>query len=99
MEQYEFDAGDGQLVVVYLPPDEGTELDPPALFESVAADAKARSALGVRLVSLGTMPLRHSALFMGREGSGFESKAAIVAVYADAMPGEATQAGPTTHPA
>lgn len=99
MEQHEFDAGDGQLVVVYLPPDEGTELDPPALFEAVAADAKARSALGARLVSLGTMPLRHSALFMGREGSGFESKAAIVAVYAGATPSDATQAGPATHPA
>lgn len=88
MEQHEFDAGAGQVVVVYLPPDDGSEIDPVLVFEAVAVDSATRAALGQRLVSLAAQPLRHSALFMGRDGSGFESKAAIVAVYAgpDAEP-------------
>jgi hypothetical protein len=81
VEQHEFDAGAGQLIVVYLPPDTGVEIDTIGLFEAVAADAASRSSGGFELHSLTSQDLRHSALFMGRQGSGFESKAAVVAVY------------------
>jgi hypothetical protein len=77
----ELPAGDGQTIVVYEPLDTSVEVDPVAIFDWVAGDAAGRAAHGWRLVSLDTMSLRHSALFMGREGSGYESKVAVICLY------------------
>jgi hypothetical protein len=81
MEFSEFDAGTNQMIVVYRVPDTGNEIDPEAAFMSLAADAGKRSAEGWRIVSTTTMPLRHSAVAFGREGSGFETSATITVVY------------------
>lgn len=35
-----------------------------------------------RIVSMHVMPLRHSGVYVGRDGSGFETRAAVVVVYA-----------------
>ena len=77
-----FDAGNGQTIVVYVSEDTGGEVDPDALFGAVARDAAERAAGGERVVSITASPLRHSAVLIGREGSGFESKLCVAVVYA-----------------
>jgi hypothetical protein len=37
-----------------------------------------------QLASLDTMNLRHAGLYLGRQGSGYETKFAIIALYANA---------------
>ena len=78
----EFEAGSDQWIVVYVPPDMGIELDPAGIYAEVADDAAKRAEDGQRIVSMHTMPLRHSGVFMGRDGSGYETRAAVVVVYA-----------------
>jgi hypothetical protein len=51
------------------------------VFEAVAADAATRSASGWRIVSTAALPTRHAQAFMGREGSGYETKLAVAVVY------------------
>ena len=55
----EFEAGPDHLIVLYLPPDLSTELDPAWIFGSIAADATSRAASGLRMLSMTAMPLRH----------------------------------------
>jgi hypothetical protein len=83
VERAEFDAGDGQLIVVYAPGDYGSEIDPMALYAEIARDA-ADLALhrGLHMVSMTSMPLRHSGAMMSRQGSGYETKAVVAVAYA-----------------
>jgi hypothetical protein len=82
MVHSEFDAGADQVLVVYLTDDTGNELDPEAIFGDIAVDSATRAAGGYRIVSAAVMPRRHSAVGLGREGSGFQTKAAVAVVYA-----------------
>jgi hypothetical protein len=84
MPPNEFDAGNGQSIVVYVSPDTGSEIDPTAVYGDIAKDAARRAAAGQRIVSLAAVPTRHSAAFLGREGSGYETKFAVAVVYATA---------------
>lgn len=77
----EFEAGPDHVIVVYTPPDSGAELDPVWIFSEVARDAAARAERGLRLLSMVSMPLRHSGAWVGRDGSGFETKVALAVVY------------------
>ena len=77
----EYPAGADQVLVVYTPPDASIELDPLAIAGDIAADATARAADGWRIVSTADMPLRHGGTAFGLQGSGFETKAAILVVY------------------
>lgn len=77
----EFEAGPDHLIVLYRPPDMGVELEPVSILATIAADASARASSGLRILSMTTMPLRHGGTFMGQEGSGFQTKAAIAVVY------------------
>ena len=79
--QDDFEAGPDQVIVLYVPPDTGGELDPAAIYGHVAADAKRRDQDGMRIVSMHAMPLRHAGVYLGRNGSGFESRVAVVTVY------------------
>jgi hypothetical protein len=81
MEQHEFTAGPDHTVVLYLPPDAGVELDAMGLMAEISADAAARAARGLRILSMTTMPLRHAGTYFGQEGSGFQTKVAIAVVY------------------
>lgn len=81
MEFSEFDAGPNQVIVVYRVADTGAEIDPQSSFSALATDAATRSAQGWRIVSTAVMPLRHSAVAFGREGSGYETSATIAVVY------------------
>jgi len=79
--QQDIEAGTDQVIVVYVPPDTGGELDPAAIYGHIAADATKRDHDGMRIVSMHTMPLRHAGVYLGRNGSGFESRVAVVTVY------------------
>lgn len=81
MQPYEVSAGPTQTIVVYMSDDTGNEVDPYTLYQEVAADAAARAVHGQRIVSLASVPLRHSAAYLGREGSGYETKVAVAVVY------------------
>jgi hypothetical protein len=82
VQPQEFPAGPGQTIVVYQPPDTAQELNPSEIYSTIAADAAFRAVEGWRIVSIAVMPLRHAGAFMGREGSGYETKVAAVVAYA-----------------
>jgi hypothetical protein len=74
--------GAGQWIVVYTDADTGNEIDPGALYSQIAADAAIRREAGQRIVSMAAEPLRHAAAYLGRQGSGYETKMAVAVVYA-----------------
>ncbi len=82
MTPSEFDAGNGQTIVVYLSPDSGDQVNADELFHEIAADSAERAQRGQRIVSVAMSPTRHSAVMFGREGSGYVSEMAITVVYA-----------------
>jgi hypothetical protein len=84
VEPTEYDAGPGRKIAVYTPPDTGTEIDPGWTFEQIAADAATRAGQGWQILSMTVVPLRHSAAFIAREGSGFESKISVAVLYGEA---------------
>ena len=77
----EFSAGPDHLIVLYLPADLRTEIDPAQIFAEIAADATERAAQGLRILSMTTMPLRHGGLWAGAEGSGYQTKTSVAVVY------------------
>ena len=81
MQKSEFPAGPTQTIVVYLSDDTANEIDPTALFGEIALDAQERAAKGWVIVSTAALPTRHAQAFMGREGSGYETKAAVAVTY------------------
>jgi hypothetical protein len=76
-----FQAGPKQIIVVYSPADTGAEIDASVVYGAVAADAADRSTSGWRIVSTAVLSTRHAQAFMGREGSGYETKVSIAVVY------------------
>jgi hypothetical protein len=76
------DAGGGQTIVVYVSTDTGGEVDPAGVYARIAAESSERAAAGERIVSIAAVPMRHAAVLLGREGSGFETKFAVAVVYA-----------------
>lgn len=84
-----FEAGDGQLLVLYRGSDDGSEVDPALLFKLVSADAATRAGDGWRLVSMVGLPLRHGGQVFGLQGGGFTTKVAMGCLYA-----RATDQGP-----
>ena len=81
IEQTEYPAGPDHVIVVYQPPDLGSEIDPANLMGWIAADAAARAGRGLRILSMTTIPLRHAGTYFGQEGSGFQTKVAVAVVY------------------
>ena len=84
MTQTELSAGPSQKIVVYVSADTGVEIDPQSLYTAIAQDAEVRAASGWRIVSTAAVPVRHAGTFMGREGSGYETKVSVAVVYASA---------------
>ena len=82
MTKSEFSAGSDQLCVTYVSEDTSGEVDPAALFGEIAADATARAQAGLHIVSMAAVPLRHAGVYLGRTGSGYESKVAVAVIYA-----------------
>lgn len=84
--QNEFRAGPDQRIVVYHVGDTGEELNPIAIFAEIAEDAARRAEQGQRIVSIAPLSTRHSAAYLARDGSGFETKASIAVVYEERRP-------------
>ena len=84
MTQTELSAGPNQKIVVYVSDDTGGEIDPAGLYGAIAQDAEARAASGWRIVSTAAVPVRHAGTFLGRDGSGYETKVSVAVVYAAA---------------
>ena len=85
MERFEFAAGDGRQVVLYVSDDAGVGLEPDALVGEIAADAAELAGRGWRIVSMATMPLRQMGTagnMFFQSGGQYATKAAIVVVYA-----------------
>jgi hypothetical protein len=76
-----FQAGPKQIIVIYSPADTGAEIDASAVYSAVASDAAERSTTGWRIVATAAFPTRHAQAFMGREGSGYETKMSVVVIY------------------
>ena len=89
----EYPAGPDQAIVVYQPPDQGSELDPVVIFDWIARDATARAERGEWIVSMATLPLRHAGTAFGQEGSGYETKTALAVVYGKVGTGATTSRG------
>lgn len=77
----EHDAGGGQTVVIYVSDDTGGEMDAVRLFEELAADAVERASGGLVIAAMTALPLRHAQGYLAREGSGYETKAAVAVTY------------------
>jgi hypothetical protein len=90
MQRTEYQAGSTQAIVVYSPDDTGSEIDPVAVYGEVAADAGEWAAKGWRIVSTAALPTRHAQAFMGREGSGYDTKMTVIVVYANPVTEPAT---------
>jgi hypothetical protein len=80
-DRVQLEAGAGQRIVVYLPPDFGAELDPVAVASTIALDAARLAADGWRIMTSAAIPLRHGGVAFGMQGSGFETKLAVMVVY------------------
>lgn len=80
--RHEIPVSPERKIVLYQPADTGGEIDPDVLFTLIAADAGRSPSDGWQLASLDTMNLRHSGIYLGQEGSGFETKLAVVALFA-----------------
>ena len=74
-------AGNGQFIVAYVSDDTGGEVDPAVLAAEIAGNAAQRASAGLRIVATAGLPLRHSAVAFGREGSGFDTKVAVLVTY------------------
>lgn len=79
--QTEYSAGPDHVVVVYQPPDIGTEIDPANFMGWIAADARDRAKEGLRMLSIMSMPLRHAGTAFGNDGSGYLTKVAVTVLY------------------
>jgi hypothetical protein len=82
MTQVEIAAGDRQTIVVYTSDDTGSEIDAPGLLAAIATDAATRERSGEAIVSMTAIPQRHAAAYLGRQGSGYETKVSIAVTYA-----------------
>jgi hypothetical protein len=82
----EYPAGGGQVVVAYVGDDTGGEVDPAVVAQEIAADGARRASAGLQIVAMAGLPLRHSAVAFGREGSGFTTKSAVIVTYGPASP-------------
>lgn len=82
MYRSDFDAGDGQRIVVYQAEDTGEELNSTAIYAFIAEDAARLAGLGLRIVTMTSTALRHAGVAFGNNGSGYETKASVAVVYA-----------------
>ena len=81
MDKTEWQIGLNQVIVVYVSVDTSEEVDPMIFFADIADDAKQYAGQGFRISAMTGLPLRHTAVFMGRDGSGYQSKACVTVVY------------------
>jgi hypothetical protein len=82
MQKNEWKIGLKQVMVVYISDDTGEEVDPITFYDEIAVDAQEYAQRGQRITAMSSAPLRHAGAFLGREGSGYETKLCVSVVYA-----------------
>jgi hypothetical protein len=81
----EFEAGPGQVLVVYTSGDTGGEVSAPAFARDIAADAARRAAGGWRIVSESCFPVRQTGTagnVFFQSGGQFATQLSAIVVYA-----------------
>jgi hypothetical protein len=84
LEKREFEAGNGQLIVVYVNEDTGAGVDADDLAGELARDAAERQAKGWRLSSVTSFPLRQMGTagnILFQSGGQYATQVAMLAVY------------------
>lgn len=90
MEIYKVEqpAGEDQLIVAFVNRDEASQIDVGALLAEVGRDAAERERDGLRLVSVGGLPMRQTGTagnVLFQSGGQYVTQVAVVAVYARAQ--------------
>ena len=78
-------AGEDQLIVAFVNRDEASQIDVQAMLAEIGRDAAERERDGLRLVSVGGLPMRQMGTagnIMFQSGGQFATQVAVVAVYA-----------------
>ena len=81
----EHPAGEDQLIVAFVNRDESSQIDVQAMLAEVGRDAAERERDGLRLVSVGGLPMRQTGTagnVLFQSGGQFATQVAVVAVYA-----------------
>ena len=81
---YEADAGDGQLIVVYMSHDYGEVVEPQALVNELAQDSVERLARGWYPRSVASMPLRQMGTagnILFQSGGQYVTQVALLVLY------------------
>jgi len=82
---HEFEAGPGQVLVVYTSGDTGGEVSVPAFARDISADAVLRAADGWRIVSESSFPVRQTGTagnVFFESGGQFATQPSAIVVYA-----------------
>lgn len=77
-------AGEDQLLVAFVNRDTSSQIDIAGLLAELGADAAERERFGLRLVSVGGLPLRETGTagnVLFQSGGQFATQIALVAVY------------------
>lgn len=85
MDFRDYDAGNGQVIVVYVTDDTGEMIDSDGIWRQIAADSCERAAQGLRIVSTTGLPLRQMGTagnVFFQSGGQFATLATITVVYA-----------------
>jgi hypothetical protein len=78
-------AGEDQLIVAFVNRDESSQIDVQAMLAEVGRDAAERERDGLRLISVGGLPMRQTGTagnVLFQSGGQFATQVAVVAVYA-----------------
>ena len=88
-DKVELAAGDDQLLVLFVNQDTAQMVNPAALAQALADDAKARRPNGWRLVSVSSLPMRQTGTagnVLFQSGCQYATQEGLLAVYAAEPP-------------
>jgi len=84
VSNFERPAGPDQLIVMYVTPDTGAQVDPAVIYAAVAEDAAARASAGWRIVSTDSISFRQMGTagnILFQSGGQFSTQAAAAVVF------------------
>ena len=82
---FEQAAGEDQLIVAFVNRDDSSQIDLQALLAEVGRDAAERERAGLRLISIGGLPMRQTGTagnVLFQSGGQYATQVGVVAVYA-----------------
>ncbi len=81
---FERPAGPDQLIVLYLTPDTGAQVDPAVMYAAVAEDAAIRAGAGWRIISTDSLSYRQMGTagnILFQSGGQYSTQAAVSVVF------------------